>query len=339
VCSPCSSQCSQCSGNAYTCTFCNATLNLIPGYDSSGHLTCVCASGYTLNAGGSCIQSSCSNDPLCASCQVQPGGTSICVQCSDTLNRVLQTPQYICVCKPGYYQNSNNTCSACANGCATCNSSSICQSCVPYATMATNQTCQCPSGTYFTTNPTRYCQSCDSNCAVCTISGACLACVNGFNKTIDGKCVCGIGMYVSGGQCLACQAGCQTCSSVSTCTACISPLTLQNGSCVQRCDLGYYRSGSLCLSCSSGCSYCEQSNNCLVCNTGTLQWQGKCYSNCPSGTVADTNGSCIACNPPCSTCTVHPSRCTSCLGGSGYLYNGQCTTQCTSGTFSLNGIC
>lgn len=103
ICSPCSSQCTQCSGSSYTCTFCNATLNLIPGYDTAGHLTCVCASGYVLNAGGTCVQSSCTNDSLCSQCQVQQGGTSICVQCSDSLNRVLQTPQYICICKPGYY--------------------------------------------------------------------------------------------------------------------------------------------------------------------------------------------------------------------------------------------
>lgn len=152
--------------------------------------------------------------------------------------------------------------------------------------MATNQTCQCPAGSYFTTNPTRYCKSCDINCAVCSALGTCLSCVNGFNKTIDGKCVCGTGMYISGTQCLACQSGCQTCSDISTCTVCISPLTLQNGSCVQRCDIGYYRSGSICLSCNSGCSFCEQANNCIVCNNGLLLFSGKCYSNCPSGTVS-----------------------------------------------------
>lgn len=68
-------------------------------------------------------------------------------------------------------------------------------------------------------------------------------------------------------------------------------------------------------------------------------YNGKCYSTCPSGSLIDqSSGQCVPCNSPCKSCSTHPSICTSCEVGS-VLTDGKCLSNCSPGTYSLNGLC
>jgi proprotein convertase subtilisin/kexin type 5 len=73
-------------------------------------------------------------------------------------------------------------------------------------------------------------------------------------------------------------------------------------------------------------------------------YSGSCFAVCPSGTVADrTSFKCVACNTPCRTCNNHPSSCTSCEPGEGYLQitesTQSCVKSCAEGTFPKNNVC
>ena len=75
-------------------------------------------------------------------------------------------------------------------------------------------------------------------------------------------------------------------------------------------------------------------------------YNGACYSICPAGTIGDSsqsNWNCVPCNSPCQTCMNHPSFCTSCQIGMGYLQTSAadqgCVQSCNDGTFASNGVC
>jgi proprotein convertase subtilisin/kexin type 5 len=161
-CKPCNPICDSCTGGPQACDLCNPNFNKVPGFDSAGRLTCICASGYFLNPNGSCLQTNCRSDPFCEECS--NSAVSICLKCKPSLNRVLNTNSYICECASGFYQNSTlNQCVACPNACATCTSSLSCPTCVVGAFKSAN-TCACLSGLFFTTTPIRYCQACTEKC-------------------------------------------------------------------------------------------------------------------------------------------------------------------------------
>lgn len=75
-------------------------------------------------------------------------------------------------------------------------------------------------------------------------------------------------------------------------------------------------------------------------------YNGNCYQVCPAGTIGDKssgNWQCVPCNEPCKTCVNHPSYCTSCINGMGYLQisaNAQsCVLTCVDGTYASEGVC
>ncbi len=104
-CKKCANNCDSCFGNPWTCTSCDPVKNKIVGYDSSGRLTCLCASGYNLADDGSCIKTDCTKDPYCLTCSTDT--LKICLGCKTSLNRVLDTTSYRCVCKQGFYPSSS----------------------------------------------------------------------------------------------------------------------------------------------------------------------------------------------------------------------------------------
>jgi hypothetical protein len=115
-CNPCSSympHCTVCS-NGSLCMGCESTWS-VKG-DSTG---CVCSNGYYLN---SSICSSC--DTTCKTCT----GNLItnCLSCKNNT----------------FYLDLSNKCTACMSPCITCNSSTICLSCISgYFLNATTNTC------------------------------------------------------------------------------------------------------------------------------------------------------------------------------------------------------
>ena len=107
---------------------------------------------------------------------------------------------------------------------------------------------------------------------------------------------------------------CATCSSISNCATCQS--TTNNQISCLSCSAGYYLgsctnsktkvTSQCCIACATGCSSCSNSQNCLQCASGYI-------ASYESVTVDVMT--CQICQPPCGTCAVTPSTCTSCQSG------------------------
>lgn len=346
TCQKCNPECLTCSISPTSCTSCDPKKNRISGMDDYGHQTCLCQPGYYSTSDGSCIQSNCNADPFCSQCEQ---GLKLCVQCLASKNRIIQLPESICRCMDGYYEDATKNCVPCTTGCGVCKSATNCTACVALATPNGNGACSCPSRTYFTISPdgVRYCSACGLYCAVCLNSSTCTTCQTSFTKTVDNQCVCSAKNFIDAkGNCVPCASGCQTCTSSSNCTKCIDPLVLQGSVCQANCNDGFTALGSVCLGCPKGCLQCTQNFICFYCADGLYMYNGNCYDICPAGTIGDNTGAnwnCVPCNSPCKTCLNHPSYCTSCENGKGYLQTSavqqSCVEICNDGTFAQNGVC
>lgn len=345
TCAKCNPECLTCATSPASCTSCDAKKNRVTGVGPNGISTCLCQPGYYSTADGSCVQSNCVADPFCSQCQT---GLKLCIQCLSSLNRVIKLPESICVCADGYYANSNNTCVPCPSGCAICTSATNCTACVALAVPTGTGSCNCPGTTYFaTTDGARYCNACGSYCQTCVDAVTCTTCLPSYTKTADNKCICGARSFIDSSQnCSPCANGCQNCSSASVCNSCVSPLVLQGTTCQVSCNNGFTVAGSACVGCPTGCLQCTQNLQCYYCADGYYIYSGGCYSVCPAGTVGDKTGgnwNCVPCNSPCKTCINHPSFCTSCLNGMGYLQTSavqqSCVLNCVDGTYVSAGVC
>lgn len=346
TCKQCSPECLTCSVAPTSCTSCDPAKNRVAGVDAAGRQTCLCKPGFYATPDGSCVQSNCNADPFCSQCEQ---GLKLCVQCLASKNRIIKQPESICVCMDGYYADSKNNCVACGSGCATCTSATNCTMCVALASPAGNGVCTCPAQTFFaiSADGVRYCGACGPYCTTCVDGNTCTTCVTSFTKTVDNKCVCAAKNFInSAGQCVPCATGCQQCTSATNCTSCISPLVLQGAVCQATCNTGFTALGSVCQGCPAGCQQCTQNFICFYCADGLYMYNGACYSVCPAGTIGDSsqpNWNCVPCNSPCKTCMNHPSYCTSCETGKGYLQTSavdqSCVQTCNDGTFASNGVC
>lgn len=346
TCKQCSPECLTCSIAPTSCTSCDPSKNRVSGVDSSGRQTCLCQPGFFSTPDGSCVQSNCNADPFCSQCEQ---GLKLCVQCLASKNRIIKLPESICVCMDGYYADSKNNCVPCSSGCGICSSATNCTSCVTLATPAAAGSCTCPTQTYFTVSSdgVRYCAACGPYCTTCVDANTCTTCLASFTKTVDNQCVCSAKNYInSAGQCVPCATGCQACTSANNCTKCIDPLVLQGSVCQANCNNGFTALGSVCKGCPTGCLQCTQNFICFYCADGLYMYNGACYSVCPAGTIGDSssaNWNCVPCNSPCQTCMNHPSFCTSCQNGQGYLQTSavsqSCVQTCNDGTFANNGVC
>ena len=343
-CQACSGECLTCGLSSSDCTSCDATVNRLQGYDNLGHRTCVCRDGFYALPDFSCVQSNCTADPFCSQCEKD---LLLCVQCQASKFRVIDLRSHVCVCQPGYYQDSTNNCQPCGSGCATCSSATNCTSCVATAT-PTNGTgrCACPIRTFYTTlDGVGFCSSCPNFCNTCSSSVTCTTCANGFNLTTDGICICPSRFFINtAGQCIPCRTGCAVCTSNTTCSQCVAPLVVQNNACVGTCSSGFYLSGTVCQGCPDNCDGCTTTNQCFYCRTGFYLFKGACYANCPSGSVANNaTFQCTTCNSPCRTCVNQPSICTSCEPGQGFLQitasSQLCVQECAAGTYPNGNVC
>ena len=344
VCTKCSSECKACSQSATECTGCDVGVNRIEGYDSLGHRTCICKAGYYSVANGGCVQSNCKSDKWCSQCEAD---LALCIQCQANVNRVIKLPEHICVCADGFFEAADGTCKPCADGCSKCSSATKCDACVPQATNNGDGTCKCASGTFFgvASNGVRYCQQCTQECEKCGNGLTCQTCKTAFVLSADNTCVCPKNNFINAkGDCVPCKAGCETCFSNTTCDKCQAPLVLQENNCIQKCSAGYFLSGAKCIGCPINCVGCTSTNQCYYCKDGFFLAGGACYTTCPAGTVANRETfQCSTCNKPCKTCVNHPSSCTSCEPGEGYLQitgtDQKCVKECAEGTFPQDGVC
>ena len=344
VCTKCSSECKTCSQSALECTSCDSTINRIEGYDSLGRRTCICRAGYHALPDGSCVQSNCKSDKYCSQCE---SDLALCIQCQANANRVIKLPEHICVCADGFYEAADGTCKPCNDGCAECSSPTKCDSCVAQATNNGDGTCRCAAGTFFqvSTNGVRYCSQCIQYCDRCSNGLTCQTCKTNFVLSVDNTCICPKNNFInSKGECVPCKVGCETCFTNSTCDKCIAPLVLEQNNCIQKCSSGFFLSGAKCIGCPNNCLACTSTNQCFYCKDGFYLHGGACYTACPAGTVANKdNFQCVPCNSPCKTCSNHPSSCTSCEPGEGYLQisgnDQKCVKECAEGTFPQGGVC
>lgn len=346
TCEKCSPECLTCSTSPALCGSCDSSKNRVAGVDQSGRQTCLCPAGYYSTPDGSCVQSNCNADPFCSECEQ---GLKLCIKCLASKNRVIKLPESICICMAGYYADANNTCVPCQTGCGICSSATNCSSCVALSTSNNDGSCACPSQTYFkvSTEGVRYCAACGPNCISCVDVNTCTTCQSSYTKTADNSCVCGSRRFVdTKGDCLPCPNGCNQCTSATKCVGCISPLFLQGNSCQVSCNNGFTPIGNVCQGCSTGCLKCTQNLICYYCADGFYMYNGNCYSVCPAGTIGDRstgNWVCEPCNSPCKTCINHPSYCTSCINGKGYLQTSaiaqSCVLSCVDGTYPSGGVC
>jgi hypothetical protein len=134
------------------------------------------------------------------------------------------------------------------------------------------------------------------------------------------------------GACIDCAAPCATCSrSASNCTSCADGFELDDelNTCNQ---VGGEPCGANCLDCANNtyCNECDNDYYLVVSNDGE---QAECVEDCPDGTSPAQDGNeCIECNLPyCRTCYTN-STCSACDPGYA-LQNGQCTQNCSAGTY------
>ena len=147
-------------------------------------------------------------------------------------------------------------------------------------------------------------------------------------------------------KCVPCLTGCEVCTSETNCSKCGAPLMLQGSECKSECDHGYIVSGGQCKPCPEGCLQCGPNDICYYCADKKYAYHGLCYDICPAGTMGSqetSNWACVPCNSPCRTCMNHPSYCTSCEPGKGYLQTSDtlqsCVPECAKGTYVDDGVC
>ncbi|EAR81858.2 zinc finger lsd1 subclass family protein (macronuclear) [Tetrahymena thermophila SB210] len=301
-CIPCDSSCAKCQITSTNCI--------------------QCAKNYLADNQSNTCSPIC--DPLCKTC-VKPLNKNSCLSCFDQYylfnDECLQCspPCLTCIntnlnclsCIDNYiYNDSSNQCLPnCPQNCQNCtpnniqsNTSSensnffICIQCQDGYFLDQNKNCQncqqpCLNCQNQATNCTKCIQNyqlnaqnnlcipqCDISCSTCSLPydlNSCLSCFDGF--------------YLKSGQCLQCTQPCKSCQFNDTyCTSCIQYYGLNSAT------------NSCYLLCPIGCKECNNLNN-----------QSSCIS-CIDGYYL-TNGQCLPCQSPCSTCENDAQNCLTCI--------------------------
>lgn len=237
------------------------------------------------------------------------------------------------ICLSKEYLN-NGVCQACPSKCSTCQSDSICLSCINLYTLSNNSCIlKCKSNQY---DNNGLCADCSSNCVTCSSYNFCTSCDNGKKVSQLGVCekICLSNQYADGDACHNCPNYCTTCSTAQICTACLpnAKLTSQY-TCAPLCNSSQYvNSIGNCENCANSCKTCMDQSNCLTCQDGLVYLNGLCtyectsgyvkvngvcqkISSCPQGYFQDfkNNGDCIQCPDHCISC-VNSNSCSECDG-------------------------
>jgi proprotein convertase subtilisin/kexin type 5 len=341
--------CLGCPANCISCSSAAAPLCLncaIGFYLSSGGCVADCSSvSLYVSYGGTCAACQCRN------CSVY---SYACIACNPPRN--LLQGQCITNCPSGYYPSSN-ICQSCSSNCLSCTSASTCQYCqIPYALTvynATSSSCSltCPLGTIATIDVSfnYVCKACTGNCLTCQISTSyCLSCQPPFflnNRTCVNSCP--TGYWVISGACRICAPACQACLTTDphNCSSCASGYFYANRTCASTCPVGSYAdiSSLTCMGCNAVCSACLNSTNCTACAPAYYLHGAYCYPNCASisSLFYSYNGSCMICQPQCTTCLATPFQCSSCSSPT-YFFNPvdkSCSLACSASYFINGSLC
>ncbi|OMJ96116.1 hypothetical protein SteCoe_293 [Stentor coeruleus] len=177
-------------------------------------------------------------------------------------------------CDFGYYQEIEE-CKPCKEGCTSCISSEICESC---------------ADSYFFMN--NKCEKCsDNNCKNCETDGNCIICESGYTLVNN--------------ICLKCPDNCDKCSEDLNCLQCNEHYIkndegycvenygcedYENGKCY-KCENNYYIQDGKCFKSDSNCNGQLSSPYCVGCLTNTTYLDDNFYcSECPYGSSYCVNG-------------------------------------------------
>jgi hypothetical protein len=337
VCENCHPTCKTCFGPLNTnCLSCRepSALALIGG-------ECKANSGYEISpTNGNPKSSSCSSSPSCSTCE--SSNPSKCLTCWEYATR---TPDFTCICNPGFKQNSLGKCITikCHPSCRQCLGfdPNQCTECYPYAQLISYPvgSCRCSAGSG--TSDDGLCLPCHSTCSLCTTSklDGCITCVSNLSKMPNGTCVCPETYFFNANlrTCESCHFTCKSCTGPSehNCTSCKNLAELkENGSCLCRPNLIRLPGGD--------CSYSSCHVLCLTCTGPTAFECFTCRSNThiPAGTSclcrstlgSNVAGECQQCHPTCLTCHgTLPTDCTLCTPRALYQPDGTC--KCKDGYY------
>ena len=333
-CSLCYANCATCSGPLINnCLTCKVNMSL------TALNTCVCNTGYVINAG---VCQACDLD--CYDCT---GFTKFdCITCSDSHASIVSGQ---CQCNIGYYSQITSPliCSLCHLDCKQCNGGTEfdCTICNDSNALVVSGQCTCNLGYYsFATNPL-ICVACDSDCFQCTGSTnlQCIVCSDSNASVVSSLCTCNLGFYTQSVNplvCSPCHYECSQCIGGTNlqCTVCSdSNASIVSSLCI--CNLGFYKesvNSSVCSPCHLECSQCIGGSNlqCTVCSdSNAYAVSGAC--TCKIGFFIQSNSPlfCGSCHTDCYECTgLSNLDCISCIHPNAHIVSNQCT--CMPGYFN-----
>ncbi|KAL4449623.1 hypothetical protein ABPG74_007446 [Tetrahymena malaccensis] len=299
----------------------------------------------------------------CLTCDA--GDPNLCLICRFSNMIVNQNSQ--CVCKDGFFLDSNLLCQKCDPTCKTCKDQNSCLTCEETLFRVYNSNtsqCDCQQS-YYQQNSSPTCIKCPYQCQTCAFDNTlnivkCLQCYQNtqLNRNNTGNCECKSGFYEDGTnlKCLQCNYTCQECTSSNKCSSCNNSkyrqLNSSTSSCV--CQSGYYDDGDnqLCQKCPYYCLECQKQGNkiiCTSCNTNGSNRQNDQTCSCQQGYYDYGQAVCKQCNNGCDSCDQNgqcqancPQNCIFCTSSTQctkckaltYLVNQQCLTQCKSDQYA-----
>ncbi|KAL4468968.1 hypothetical protein ABPG73_019736 [Tetrahymena malaccensis] len=323
TCTKCNQYCKTCNGpNENNCMSCYENTNR-----ENKSNQCLCQDGYIeYNPKQDSCKIIC--HPSCQSCNGKTDNQ--CTQCDSSKNRVL-TASNTCICKDGFYQDSNGNCLQCNIQCKTCYgpSENQCLSCQDNTNREyKNNQCICKDG-YTENNPkTDSCKIlCHSSCLSCNGNAAnqCTQCDSSKNRVIfqSNTCICKDGFFQNNnGSCVQCNIKCKTCtgSSEDNCVTCNEDKNriIKNNQCI--CKDGFIENNPVLDSCKQNCHYscmtCNgmQKDQCLSCNQSYFRTLNSSICECNAGYYDAGTDMCNSCDITCKTCSNgNPNSCNSCL--------------------------
>ena len=222
-------------------------------------------------------------------------------------------------CPTGTWESSlDRECLPCHVTCGSCYgpNSDNCQTCSEGMKLIPDtSTCvdSCPEGMVHN-RATEQCDHCPRHCLSCDNKDTCLQC-SPDTVLAQRRCQarCGEGQYRNNGSCDTCHKDCATCVGPldTECGRCKKGLIYFERRCVSYCPPGYTLSedGTECRACPLGCDTCP--SHAATCSNCSQDWsltgEGGCLSRessrCQPGLYPDPQGTCLACDATCRTCS------------------------------------
>ncbi|EAR98213.2 surface protein with EGF domain and furin-like repeat protein, putative (macronuclear) [Tetrahymena thermophila SB210] len=300
---------------------------------------------------------------LCSTCQ--ESDANICLSCKQANMIVNSNSQ--CVCKDGFYMDSNQICQQCSPSCKTCSDQNKCLTCdFTQFRVFNNNTKQCDcKQSYYSLSSQPKCVKCPYYCQTCELDNQlnsirCLQCFQNptLNRSNTGNCQCLPGYFDDGTnvQCVQCNYTCYECDNTIQCSSCDSSKNrnFNSFSSTCTCQSGYYDDGvnQSCQICPYNCKECQKQGAkivCTDCNTiGTFR-QNDQICSCQDGYYDAGQLKCTQCNSGCQSCDSKgqchancPQNCIFCNSQMTctkckpltYLVNQQCQNSCNSNQYA-----